>query len=105
MGDCRASGRIRRRHTSTVIRGTAPSRRVARLLVENGWTVVSGLAAGIDTAAHKGALDAGGHTIAVLGTPLSESYPLENAELQRQLTREQLVISQVPLLRYLAQKN
>jgi DNA processing protein len=85
--------------------GLRRARKLAKLLVGNGWTVVSGLAAGVDTAAHNGALDAGGRTIAVLGTPLSESYPAQNANLQRQLAREQLVISQVPLLRYLAQKN
>lgn len=85
--------------------GLRRARKLAKLLVETGWTVVSGLAAGIDTAAHNGALEAGGRTIAVLGTPLSETYPPENAELQRRLAREQLVISQVPLLRYLGQRN
>jgi DNA processing protein len=85
--------------------GVRRARKLAKLLVSNGWTVVSGLAAGIDTAAHHGGLEAGGQTIAVLGTPLSETYPPENAELQRRLAREQLVISQVPLLRYLEQKN
>jgi DNA processing protein len=87
------------------VEGLRRARKLAKLLVGNGWTVVSGLAAGIDSAAHNGALEAGGRTIAVLGTPLSESYPAENAELQRRLAREQLVISQVPLLRYLAQRN
>jgi DNA processing protein len=85
--------------------GLRRARKLAKLLVGNGWTVVSGLAAGIDTAAHNGALEAGGRTIAVLGTPLSETYPAENTNLQRQLALEQLVISQVPLLRYLGQKN
>jgi DNA processing protein len=85
--------------------GLRRARKLARLLVGGGWTVVAGLAAGIDTAAHTGALDAGGRTIAVLGTPLSETYPRENADLQRRLASEHLVISQVPVLRYLAQPN
>jgi len=85
--------------------GVRRARKLAKMLVRANWTVVSGLAAGIDTAAHQGALDAEGRTIAILGTPISESYPPENAALQQRLSREQLVISQVPLLRYLAQRN
>jgi len=91
-----------RRPTSEGIRR---ARKLAKLLVSHGWTVASGLAAGIDTAAHHGALEAGGQTIAVLGTPLSEHYPPENTELQQRLAREQLVISQVPLLRYLERRD
>jgi DNA processing protein len=91
------------RHPS--VEGLRRARKLAKLLVGEGWTVVSGLAAGIDTAAHNGALDAGGRTVAVLGTPLSETYPAENAELQKRIAREHLVISQVPLLRYTAQRN
>jgi DNA processing protein len=85
--------------------GLKRAQKVARMLVQAGWTVVSGLAAGIDRAAHEGALAEGGRTIAVLGTPLSESYPRQNVDLQRRLSREQLVISQVPVLRYLEQRN
>ena len=65
--------------------------------------VASGLAAGIDTAAHRAAIDAGGHTIAVIGTPLGESSPRENAELQTKLAREHLVVSQVPIEKYAQQ--
>ncbi len=85
--------------------GLRRARKLAKLLVGKGWTVVSGLAAGIDTAAHNGALDAGGRTIAVLGTPLSESYPSRTRICKKRIAREQLVISQVPLLRYIGQKN
>lgn len=80
--------------------GLARTRKLVEPLVENDFTVVSGLAAGIDTAAHRAAMDCGGRTIAVLGTPLSKSYPLENAELQREIAKDYLVISQVPVKRY-----
>ena len=66
---------------------------VARGLVDAGYVVVSGLAAGIDTAAHTAALEAGGRTVAVLGTGLRHVFPKENAELQRLLGEESAVIS------------
>jgi DNA processing protein len=80
--------------------GLESARRIARSLVKNGFTVASGLAKGIDTAAHTATIDAGGRTIAVIGTPLFEAYPRENADLQQQIAREHLVVSQVPFLRY-----
>lgn len=49
--------------------GVARARKLARLLVAKGVVVVSGLARGIDTAAHRGAMEAGGRTVAVIGTP------------------------------------
>ena len=74
---------------------------IARGLVRDGFTVMSGLAAGIDTVAHKTAIGIeGGRTIAVIGTPLSRVYPLENSDLQRQIARDYLLISQVPVIRY-----
>ncbi len=76
---------------------------LARRLVEDGFTVVSGLAQGIDTAAHEAALAAGGRTIAVIGTPLGEVYPKSNAGLQERIAEDHLLISQVPVLRYEAQ--
>lgn len=72
---------------------------IAHKLVKNGFTVVSGLAKGIDSAAHNAALHAGGNTIAVIGTPLDQYYPKENRELQERIARDHLVISQVPFLR------
>ena len=69
-------------------------------LVEDDFTIVSGLAAGIDTQAHSSAIDAGGRTIAVIGTPLSTVYPKENAALQRRISENFLVVSQVPVMRY-----
>jgi DNA processing protein len=74
-----------------------------RELVKDNFTVVSGLAAGVDTAVHETAIECDGRTTAVIGTPLSHAYPRENAELQRQIAREFLLISQVPVRRYEAQ--
>lgn len=80
--------------------GIARAKRLARELVDQDFTVVSGLAYGIDTAAHTAALDAGGRTIAVIGTPLGVYYPKENTDLQKRIATEFLLISQVPVLRY-----
>jgi DNA processing protein len=80
--------------------GKARTRRLVKMLVEDGFTIASGLAAGIDTVAHTAAIEHCGRTVAVIGTPLSEVYPRENDQLQRQLAEEFLVISQVPLRRY-----
>lgn len=67
---------------------------VARLLVAEGLTVIAGLAAGIDTAAHQAALDADGRTVAFLGTGIAGSYPASNRSLQRQIADHGLLISQ-----------
>jgi DNA processing protein len=80
--------------------GLRRAKRLSRELVERGFTVVSGLAAGIDTAAHTAAIEAKGRTIAVIGTPLNSIYPAQNRELQEEIARKFLVISQVPVLRY-----
>lgn len=76
--------------------GLARARRLSVLLVKREVVVVSGLAKGIDTAAHTAAVDAHGRTVAVLGTPIDRSYPKENAALQMRLAKEQLVLSQFP---------
>lgn len=80
--------------------GRKRAARIAKLLAGRGITVVSGLADGIDTAAHTAALEAGGKTIAVIGTPLHHVYPKANALLQERIARDFLLISQVPALRY-----
>ena len=80
--------------------GMARARRLARELVGKKFTVVSGLAAGIDQAAHRGAIEANGKTIAVVGTPLGTVYPKDHAGLQEHIAENHLLISQVPVLRY-----
>jgi DNA processing protein len=67
---------------------------VAAELVSSSYTVVSGLAAGVDTAAHTVALDRRGRTIAVIGTGVQRCYPAQNAPLQRRIASEGAVISQ-----------
>lgn len=74
--------------------GERRAQRVARHLVDSGYTVVSGLAVGVDTTAHVTALDASGRTLAVIGTGLHRAYPAENAALQAQIARKGAVISQ-----------
>ena len=83
--------------------GLARTRRLVRELVKGEFTVVSGLAAGIDRMAHETAIENGGRTIAVIGTPLSHTYPKENAELQRDIAEHFLIVSQVPVRRYESQ--
>lgn len=80
--------------------GRSRTRKLVRSLVEDDFTIVSGLAAGVDTEAHTTALAEGGRTIAVIGTPLSFAYPRTNAELQEKIGRDFLVISQVPVQRW-----
>jgi DNA processing protein len=84
--------------------GIESATRLVKLLVNDGYTIASGLARGIDTVAHRSALENGGKTIAVVGTPLNRVYPKENAELQELIARDFLLISQVPVYRY-AQQN
>jgi DNA processing protein len=74
-------------------RGNQRARWLSTKLVEAGVSVVSGLAKGVDTAAHESALAAGGRTVAVIGTPLSKAYPIENAGLQEQIYRDHLLVS------------
>ena len=80
-------------------RATAYGLRVAKALatafVRAGATVVSGLAAGIDAAAHRGALEAEGVTIAVLGTGLHHAFPRGHAELQRTIARRGLLLTEL----------
>lgn len=67
---------------------------LAMRLVERGLTVVSGLAAGVDTAAHRSALEAGGRTVAVIGTGIQRHFPPENRELHREVAERGAVLSQ-----------
>ena len=90
--DARSVAVIGSRNASAT--GLAAAQTIAEHLVEHGFTVISGLAAGIDTAAHTAALGKGGRTVAVIGTGLRHAYPPQNAELQRRIARECAVVSQ-----------
>jgi DNA processing protein len=70
---------------------------IARDLARSGLVVVSGLASGIDYYAHKGALDGGGTTIAVLGNGIDVAYPKSNRDLYERITEEGLLLSEFPL--------
>jgi DNA processing protein len=74
--------------------GIARAHDLAQALVARGVTVVSGLAEGIDSAAHEATIAGGGHTIGVLGTPLEKFFPAKNRRLQLEMMRDHLVVSQ-----------
>ncbi|MHB8657106.1 MAG: DNA-processing protein DprA [Solirubrobacteraceae bacterium] len=74
--------------------GLRAAQAIAVHLCQEGFPVVSGLARGIDTAAHHAALEVGGRTIAVIGTGLRRVYPPENADLQARIGAEHAVVSQ-----------
>ncbi len=74
--------------------GIRRASRMSKLLAERGITVVSGLAKGIDTAAHRAALTAGARTIAVMGTGITRRYPAENADLAAEITTSGALVSQ-----------
>jgi DNA processing protein len=80
--------------------GVRRAAKLARCLAKDEFTIVSGLAQGIDTVAHTAAIEAGGLTVAVLGTPITSCYPTENSALQRRIADDYLVISQVPIVRH-----
>lgn len=78
--------------------GSRMARRLAIQAVRNGWTVVSGLARGVDTICHQATLEAGGRTIAVLGNGLDSVYPVENLELARRIAASGgALVSEFPL--------
>jgi len=77
--------------------GTNVADKISRQLAQNGITIISGLASGIDTCAHKAALAVGGRTIAVLGNGLNKDYPAQNAKLKRVIAKGGVVVSEFPM--------
>lgn len=77
--------------------GTAATARLAKDLADAGLTITSGMARGIDTAAHKATLETGGNTIAVFGCGVDELYPVENRKLSEQIAERGLVLSDFPM--------
>ena len=76
--------------------GRRQADRLSQSLARAGLTIVSGLARGIDAVAHRGAVAAGGRSIAVLGSGLMNLYPPEHVELARQVAQQGAVVSEVP---------
>ena len=77
--------------------GLAVAERLSADLAHAGLTIVSGMARGIDSAAHKGALAAGGNTVAVLGCGVDVVYPSENRKLVAELAVKGLIVSEFPM--------
>lgn len=76
--------------------GLKRASKLSRALVSHGAVIVSGLAEGVDAAAHHAALESSGKTIAVLGSPLNAPYPASNRALFERIATEDLVVSQFP---------
>lgn len=85
--------------------GLRSSEELSGQMASRGYTIVSGLARGIDSAAHRGALEAGGRTIAVLGTGLANVYPAENIPLAKEIVERGAVISEFPMRTAPAREN
>ena len=77
--------------------GVAAAERLAADMAHAGLAIVSGMARGIDTAAHKGALSVGGETVAVLGCGVDVVYPSENRKLAAELAAKGLIVSEFPM--------
>jgi DNA processing protein len=90
--DARSIAVVGTREAST--EGIDSARRMAGLLAQNGVTVLSGLARGVDTAAHEETLAQDGRTIAVLGTGILDCYPRENADLAERIVESGALVSQ-----------
>ncbi len=72
------------------------TRKISTALTQSGFVIVSGLADGIDTEAHRSCIEAGGRTLAILGTGVDIVYPSRNRELYKQILNQGLVLSEYP---------
>ena len=93
--DERALGIVGTRKATTYGRDAAHY--FAKELAGNGVTVISGLAQGIDAAAHRGALDGGGRTFGVLGSGIDKIYPREHLKLSQEIVQNGAIISEFPI--------
>lgn len=78
------------------VAGLEVAREFGKAIAEAGFAVISGLALGIDAAAHRGALEVGGHTVAVLGCGLDVPYLEKNLPLRRQIAARGTIVSEYP---------
>lgn len=85
--------------------GRGVARRLSRELAEQGLAIVSGMARGIDAEGHLGALEAGGTTVAVLGTGIDVVYPREHVRLCERIRRQGCVVTEFPLGCFPAPQN
>ncbi len=85
--------------------GTQVATLLARELASRGLTIVSGLARGIDSAAHRGALEGKGRTIAVLGSGIDQIYPKENQKLAANIFQDGAILSEFPIGTFPAPQN
>ena len=81
------------------------TKRIVKSLINRNIVVNAGLAKGIDTATHTAALQNGGKTIAVIGTPINQYYPKENKDLQLEIEKKGLVVSQFPPCNVVNRRN
>ena len=94
LGDRQAVAIVGTRQASP--HGVRVAEEFGQALAHSGWPVVSGLAEGVDAAAHRGCLKAGGVPVAVLGTPLNRAYPLQHAALQSEVESAGLLLTEQP---------
>lgn len=94
-GDCAGIAVVGSRHATAY--GLTQAYRFSRKLAECGFTIISGMARGIDSAAHRGALSCRGRTIAVTGSGFCHPYPPEHASLMKEIAGAGAVISEFPL--------
>lgn len=97
--DNRSVAIVGTRHPS--LSGTRLAYEYARYFAENGFAIVSGLALGIDTSAHRGALSVDGKTIAVLGNQVSSIYPKENYDLANEILKKGAIVSEMTDFAYM----